>query len=180
MKVFGLVGWSGSGKTTLAVALINHLVGRGYTVSTIKHTHHGVELDNPGKDSDRHRVAGATDVVLSSPRGWKLIHELRDEPEPTPLDLIGRITPVDLLLVEGFKKHPHPKLEVYRPSVGKPVLFAEDPNVVAIATDAPLSPLPVTKLDINDIEAIANFVIMHCELGRKDAHRIVSKPAARA
>lgn len=180
MKIFGLVGWSGSGKTTLAVALISQLVGRGYTVSTIKHTHHGVELDNPGKDSDRHRVAGATDVVLSSPRGWKLVHELRNEPEPTPQDLIERVTPVDLLLVEGFKKHLHPKLEIHRPSVGKPVLYPDDPNIVAIATDVSLGVVPITTLDINDVEGIANFVIMHCGLDGKNAYDGFPEPAVRA
>lgn len=166
MEIFGLVGWSGSGKTTLAVAVVADLVTRGYTVSTIKHTHHGVALDNPGKDSDRHRQAGATDVILSSPRGWRLIHELRNETEPTPLDLMTRITPVDLLLVEGFKKHPHPKLEVYRPKLGKPLLHAADPYIVAIAADVPLDNLPLPVLDLNNVPEVSDWIIDYCGLAK--------------
>ena len=119
MRVFGLAGWSGSGKTTLMAALIPQFVARGITVSTVKHAHHGFDVDQPGKDSWRHRQAGAREVMVVSDRRWALMHELREEPEPDLDKLLPRITPVDLLLVEGFKRHAHPKIEVHRPSLGK-------------------------------------------------------------
>src|SRR5260370_34393929 len=122
MKIFGFAGWSGSGKTTLMTALIPELVARGLTVSTIKHAHHAFDVDQPGKDSWRHREAGATEVLVASERRWALMHELRDAPEPSLDALVARISPVDLLLVEGFKRHPHPKLEVYRAALGKPLI----------------------------------------------------------
>jgi molybdopterin-guanine dinucleotide biosynthesis protein MobB len=119
MKIFGLAGWSGSGKTTLMEGLLRHLVGLGYRVSTLKHTHHGIDLDSPGKDTFRHRQAGATEVVLLSASRWVVMHELRNgEGEPRPEDLARRLTPVDLLLVEGFKSIRHPKIEIHRPELG--------------------------------------------------------------
>jgi len=164
MKIFGLVGWSGSGKTTLMVSVLPELVGRGITVSTVKHTHHNVDVDKPGKDSYRHRNAGATEVVLLSSSGWTVMHPLRGAPEPTTEELMTRMTPVDLLLVEGFKKHPHDKLEVHRPALGKPLLCRDDSSIVAVASDAPLEKPGVASLDLNDIGAIADFVIDHCRL----------------
>jgi molybdopterin-guanine dinucleotide biosynthesis protein B len=122
MRIFGLAGWSGSGKTTLLAALIPELAARGLTVSTIKHAHHEFDIDRPGKDSWRHRQAGAREVMVASSRRWALMHELRDAPEPPFEDLVARMSPVDLLLVEGWKWHPHPKLEVHRPSLGKSLL----------------------------------------------------------
>jgi molybdopterin-guanine dinucleotide biosynthesis adapter protein len=164
MRLFGLAGWSGSGKTTLLAALIPELVARGLTVSTIKHAHHEFDIDQPGKDSWRHRQAGASEVMVASSRRWALMRELRDAPEPTLDELVSRMSPVDLLLVEGFKAHPHPKLEVYRPSVGKPLLYPDDPHIVALASDAPLAvPLPLLSLD--DPRAIADFILGHRGFG---------------
>jgi molybdopterin-guanine dinucleotide biosynthesis protein B len=115
MRIFGLAGWSGSGKTTLMTALIPELVSRGLSVSTLKHAHHAFDIDQPGKDSWRHRQAGAREVMISSQNRWALMHELRGAPEPTFEDLARRMSPVDLLLVEGFKRQPHPKIEIHRP-----------------------------------------------------------------
>jgi molybdopterin-guanine dinucleotide biosynthesis adapter protein len=164
MKIFGLVGWSGSGKTTLMECLLPELVGRGVTVSTVKHTHHNVDVDKPGKDSYRHRNAGATEVVLLSSGGWTVMHPLRDAPEPTTEELMPRLTPVDLLVVEGFKKHPHDKLEVHRPALGKPPLYRDDPTIVAVATDIRLENPEIAALDLSDVAAIADFIIDHCRL----------------
>lgn len=167
MKIFGLIGWSGSGKTTLLVSLLPELVGRGITVSTVKHTHHNVDVDKPGKDSYRHRNAGATEVVLLSSSGWTVMHPLRGAPEPTTQELMSRLTPVDLLLVEGFKKHPHDKLEVHRPALAKPLLCRDDPTVVAVASDTPVEEPGLAALDLNDVAAIADFIIDHCRLRRR-------------
>ncbi|HVC54076.1 MAG TPA: molybdopterin-guanine dinucleotide biosynthesis protein B [Stellaceae bacterium] len=164
MRIFGLAGWSGSGKTTLLTAVIPELVARGLSVSTIKHAHHAFDIDQPGKDSWRHRQAGASEVMVASSRRWALMRELRDAPEPTLDGLVGRMAPVDLLLIEGFKFHPHPKLEVHRPALGKPVLYPDDPHIVAIACDAPLdAPLPLLPLD--DPGAVARFIVGHTGLG---------------
>jgi molybdopterin-guanine dinucleotide biosynthesis protein B len=158
MRVFGLAGWSGSGKTTLLTKLIPALIGRGLSVSTIKHAHHEFDVDKPGKDSWLHRQAGASEVLVSSSRRFALMHELRDAPEPSLDELVARMAPVDLLVVEGFKAHPHPKLEVHRPSVGKPFLYPDDPHIVAVASDEALSvALPVLPLD--DVAAIADFIL---------------------
>jgi molybdopterin-guanine dinucleotide biosynthesis adapter protein len=164
MKVFGLAGWSGSGKTTLLVALLPALIRRGLRVSTLKHVHHTVDLDQPGKDTHRHRLAGATEVVLLSPNRWTLMHELREERERTPADLLPHMTPVDLLLIEGFKRAAHDKLEVHRPAVGKPLLCTQDPRTVAVASDEALADLPVPFLWLDDVDGIAEFIIRHCGL----------------
>jgi molybdopterin-guanine dinucleotide biosynthesis protein B len=164
MRIFGIAGWSGSGKTTLLVALLPELVARGIRVSTIKHAHHGFDVDTPGKDSYRHRQAGAIEVLVGSARRWALMHELRGAPEPGLDDLLARLSPVDLVLVEGFKRHPHPKLEVHRRATGKPLIAAEDPNVVAVACDEPLSGLTVPVLDLNRPAEIADFILDHCGL----------------
>lgn len=164
MKIFGLAGWSGSGKTTLMVKLLPELVRRGIAVSTMKHAHHNFDVDKPGKDSYEHRLAGATEVLVASDRRWALMHELRDRPEATVELLVRHMTPVDLLIIEGFKAHAHDKLEVHRPSVGKPLLCREDKRVVAVATDEPLADLPVKRLDLNDVSAIADFIAAHCGL----------------
>jgi len=158
MRVIGLAGWSGSGKTTLIVKVIPVLVGRGLKVSTVKHAHPEFDIDRPGKDSWLYREAGAGEVVVASSRRWALVHELRDEGEPPLADLLAKLAPTDLVIVEGYKRHAHPKLEIYRASVGKPLIHPEDNCVVAIASDAPLpgAQLPVVMLD--DIEAIANVL----------------------
>lgn len=165
MKVFGLAGWSGSGKTTLLVRLIPALVARGLSVSTIKHAHHAFDVDRPGKDSHSHRLAGAREVMVSSANRFALMHELRGAPEPTVEELVARMSPVDLLLIEGFKHHAHDKLEVHRPALGKPLLAPDDPRVVAVASDVPLGGLPVPRLPLDDIGAIAGFVVDRCGLG---------------
>ena len=166
MRIFGLAGWSGSGKTTLMAALIPELVSRGITVSTLKHAHHAFDVDQPGKDSWRHRQAGAQEVMISSENRWALMHELRGAPEPAFEELVRRMSPVDLLLVEGFKRHPHPKIEVYRRSLGKPLLHPEDPSVVAIASDEMLPGLTLPWLPLSDAGAVAAFI-----LGRAECYR---------
>ncbi len=163
-RVIGLAGWSGSGKTTLVTRLIPVLVGRGYSVSTLKHAHHHFDVDRPGKDSHRHREAGARQVLVSSARRWALMTELREEPEPDSQALLAMLDPVDLVIIEGFKKEPHHKLEVFRPSVGKPALWPEDPHVVAVATDEPLQGCDRQILPLNDVEAVADFLVRHCGL----------------
>ena len=158
MRIIGLAGWSGRGKTTLLAALIPELVGRGITVSTLKHAHHEFDIDQPGKDSWVHRQAGASEVMVASSRRFALMHELRDAPEPSLDELVARMARVDLLLIEGFKRAPHPKLEVHRPSVGKPFLYPDDPHIVGIASDAAVAvPLPV--LPLADVAAIADFIL---------------------
>jgi molybdopterin-guanine dinucleotide biosynthesis adapter protein len=164
MRIFGLAGWSGSGKTTLLTALIPELVARGVSVSTVKHAHHSFDIDQPGKDSWQHRQAGAREVIISSQNRWALMHELRGAPEPSLDELVRRMSPVDLLLVEGFKRHPHPKIEVYRPSLGKPLLHPEDAFVIAVASDQVLAELPLPCLPLSDVPAIASFVLAHAQV----------------
>ena len=136
MRIIGLAGWSGSGKTTLLTKLIPRLIARGLAVSTVKHAHHGFDVDQPGKDSHSHRVAGATEVLVGSATRWALVHELRGAAEPTLGELLAKLAPVDLVIVEGYKREPHPKLEVHRPSLGKPLIHPDDPAIVAVASDA--------------------------------------------
>ncbi len=154
----GIAGFSGSGKTTLVTQLIPALTARGWSVSTVKHTHHSVLLDRPGDLSRALRAAGAAEVMCASPQRWALLHENRGAPEPRVSELAARMTPVDLLLVEGFKRYGHPKIEVYRPAVGKPLLCHEDPHIMAVASDVPLPGLPVPRLNLNDVPAIADYV----------------------
>jgi len=162
MKIFGFAGWSGSGKTTLIEKLIPLFVRHGLKVSLIKHAHHTFDVDQPGKDSYRHRHAGCTEVLVSSSRRWALVHELRGAVEPGFAELIERLSPCDLVLVEGFKREPIPKLEVHRAAAGTDSLFPYDPDIVAIASDAALETrLPVFGLD--DIEAIAAFLLEHAQ-----------------
>jgi molybdopterin-guanine dinucleotide biosynthesis adapter protein len=158
VRLIGLAGWSGSGKTTLLAKLLPALIARGRTVSTVKHAHHGFDVDQPGKDSHTHRTAGAHEVLVSSARRWALMHELREEAEPTLRELVAHLSPVDLVIVEGFKAETHAKLEVYRSAVGKPLLFPSDPNIVAIASDERPANVSLPFADLNDIEAIADLV----------------------
>ena len=167
MKILGLGGWSGAGKTTLMAKLIPGLVGRGVTVSTMKHAHHGFDVDQPGKDSYIHRAAGATEVLIGSEKRWALMHELRAEVEPSAVDLAKHMTPVDLLLIEGFKREPHDKLEIYRAENGKPLLANQDRSYVAILTDSPVADAKVPVIDLNDVRAIADFIVAHCGLKTK-------------
>ena len=160
MKVFGFAGWSGSGKTTLIEQLIPRLVKRGLKVSLIKHAHHSFELDHPGKDSYRHREAGCSEVVVVSEKRWVVMHELRGEPEPTLEEQIGRVSPCDLLLVEGYKHYALPKLEIWRKENAKPLLYPEDRHVIAIASDASLD-TPLPRFDLNDYDGIGNFILSY-------------------
>jgi len=159
MRIIGLAGWSGSGKTTLVTKLLPCLIARGLRVSTLKHAHHGFDLDQPGKDSFMHRAAGATEVIISSARRWAILHELRDEPEWDLRDLVAKMSPVDLVLVEGYKRDPFPKLEIHRAGNGKPLIHPDDPHVVAIASDVALPQAKVPVIDLNDTEAIADFLL---------------------
>lgn len=170
MKIFGLAGWSGSGKTTLMVRLLPELVGRGLSVSTVKHAHHNFEIDRPGKDSYEHREAGATEVMITGGRRWALMHEIREKAEPSVADLISHMTPVDLLMIEGFKSDEHPKLEVYRSDTGKPLICRQDPKIVAVASDEILGGLDIPQLDLNDVPAIADFIIDYCDLRSRAEH----------
>lgn len=158
MRIIGLAGWSGSGKTTLVTAVIPVLVRRGLKVATVKHAHHAFDIDQPGKDSWLHRAAGAAEVAIVSSRRWAIIHELGDEPEPPFADVLAKLSPVDLVVVEGFKRHAHPKLEVYRAAVGKPLLHPDDDCIVAVATDAPLPQAQVPVLMLDQIESIADMM----------------------
>lgn len=159
MRVLGIAGYSGAGKTTLVAKLIPALTARGVSVSTIKHAHHAFDVDTPGKDSYEHRKAGASEVLVSSAQRWALMHEHRGAEEPSLDDLLQKLAPVDLVLVEGWKFGDHAKLEIFRQSVGKPMLAGEDAHVIAIATDLPDLPgLSIPRLDIDDIESIADFV----------------------
>lgn len=158
MKVLGLAGWSGSGKTTLLVGLIPELIASGLSVSTVKHAHHRFDVDQPGKDSWRHRDAGAHEVMIGSANRFALMHELRDAPEPSLDNLLARMSPVDLVLVEGFKSEAHPKLEVHRAANGKSLLWPGDPAIIAIASDAEVDCGALARLNLNDVPAIARFI----------------------
>jgi molybdopterin-guanine dinucleotide biosynthesis protein B len=160
MRIIGLAGWSGSGKTTVLARVIPVLATRGLRVSTVKHAHHGFEVDIPGKDSHTHRSAGATEVFVSSARRWAHIRELRGEDEPPLTMILARLAPVDLVVVEGYKRHPHPKLEVYRAEVGKPLLHPDDDWIVAVASDAPVPNARVPVLDLGDAEKIADVLMI--------------------
>jgi molybdopterin-guanine dinucleotide biosynthesis protein B len=161
MRIIGLAGWSGSGKTTLLTKVIPRIVARGVKVSTVKHAHHSFDMDRPGKDSHSHRMAGATEVLVGSANRWAVVHELRGEAEPTLPALLRKASPVDLVLVEGYKGESHPKLEVYRAANGKPLLHPGDPAIVAVASDTPLSGVRIPVLDLNDIEGITDILLRH-------------------
>lgn len=161
MQVFGVVGWKNNGKTTLVERLVAHLTAAGRRVSTVKHAHHDLQLDQPGKDSWRHREAGAVEVVIATSRRFAILHELRDEPEPPLETLLARMAPADLVIVEGFKRFPHPKLEVHRAARGTPLLAAEDPTIVALATDEPRPEIDRPQFHLDDVPAIAGFILAH-------------------
>jgi molybdopterin-guanine dinucleotide biosynthesis adapter protein len=158
MRVIGLAGWSGSGKTTLITKVIPILAGRGLKIATVKHAHHDFDVDQPGKDSWLHRAAGASEVLVASNRRWALVHELRGDPEPPLAHILAKLSPVDLIIVEGFKQHAHPKLEVCRSAVGKPLLYPDDDCIVAIASDGPMPQARLPVLQLDDIEGIANVL----------------------
>jgi molybdopterin-guanine dinucleotide biosynthesis protein B len=165
MRVFGFAGWSGSGKTTLIEQVVPHLVARGVRVSLIKHAHHRFDVDRPGKDSYRHRAAGCTEVLVTSRERWALMHELRGDREMTLAETLARLSPCDLVLIEGYKAAPIPKLEIWRPAAGKPLLFPRDPHIIAIATDSP-DPLParptgdlLRRFSLEETAEIATLVL---------------------
>lgn len=164
MKVFGFAGFSGSGKTTLIEQLIPRLVLEGLKVSLIKHAHHDFDIDRPGKDSYRHREAGATEVLITSPNRWVLMHEMRGEPECDLEQQLARMSPCDLVLIEGFKRQPIPKLEIHRREHGKPLLHPQDPNIVAVATDEPL-PTALPQFGLDAYDDIVGFIMNHVGLG---------------
>ncbi len=165
-RVFGFAGWSGSGKTTLVEQLIARFAAQGVRVALIKHAHHGFDIDQPGKDSFRHREAGATEVLVSSPIRWALMHELRGAPELSLPEAVAKFGACDLVLVEGYKREPIPKLEVWRAAVGKPPLYPDDPHIVGLASDDPLPDAAarepaLRRYGLSDIGGIAEFVLRH-------------------
>ena len=158
MRLYGIVGWKNAGKTGLMERLVTEICGRGFSVSTIKHAHHVFDVDHPGKDSYRHRQAGATEVLLASRKRFALMHELRGEAEPRLEDLLAKLAPVDLVLIEGYKRDAHPKVEAFRAETGNPLIAQEDPTIKAVASDVPLQ-LDRPVFDLNDTGAIADFIL---------------------
>jgi len=159
MRAIGIAGWSGAGKTTLVTRLIPCLVARGLKVSTVKHAHHDFDVDQPGKDSHTHRMAGASEVLVASARRFVIVHELRDEPERPLAALLPKLEPVDVVIVEGFKRGPQPKLEVYRAELGKPPLHPDDPLIVAVVSNDLLPDARIPIIPLADIEAVADAVL---------------------
>lgn len=164
MKVIGFAGWSGSGKTTLVEQVIGLLEARGLVVSLIKHAHHDFDIDFPGKDSWRHRHAGCREVLVTGGKRWAVMHELRGCDELTLNEALAQLSPCDLVLVEGFKREPIPKIEIYRAEIGKPRIFPDDPHVIAVASDAPQK-THLPQLDLNDPVAVAEFIVTATGLG---------------
>ncbi len=163
MKIFGVTGWKNSGKTGLMERLITEFTARGLSVSSIKHAHHSFDIDHPGRDSYRHRDAGARQVLLASRNRWALMHELRNEDEPSLGDLLKQLLPVDLVLIEGYKRDRHPKIEAHRKETGQPLIAPEDETIVAVASDASVA-IDRPVLDLNDTASIANFIAQHLKL----------------
>ena len=162
LNVIGITGWSGSGKTSLIIRLIPELRARGMRVATLKHAHHSFDLDTEGKDSYRHRAAGASEVVVSSRKRWAIMHENSTDDEPSLDILLARMSPADIILVEGFKGEGHAKIEVHRPSKGAEFICGKNENIVAIASDEPLPAAMLPVLDLNDTKAVADFIMDRC------------------
>ena len=162
-RVLGLVGWSGCGKTLLLTRLIPELVGRGLKIATLKHAHHAFDTDVPGKDSYEHRKAGASEVIVSSPRRWAQVHEIGSDAEATLAQLLRRVSPCDLVLVEGYKTQPHPKMEVFREALHRSPLHPQDPRVVAVASDRSFPEAGVPVVDLNNVEAVADLACAKAE-----------------
>ena len=158
MKIFGVVGYKNAGKTGLRERLVTEFTGRGFSVSPIKHAHHSFDVDQPGKDSYRHRTAGAQQVLLSSGQRWALMSELRGADEPTLAQLLTKLDPVDLILVEGYKRDAHAKVEAFRANPGNPLIARDDPTIKAVASDSPLD-IDQPVFDLNDTGAIADFIL---------------------
>ena len=158
MRLYGVVGWKNAGKTGLMERLVAEICARGFSVSTVKHAHHVFDVDQPGKDSHRHRIAGATEVLLASRKRFALMHELREEEEPSLDDLLAKLAPVDLVLIEGYKRDAHAKIEAFRGETGNPLIAENDPTIKAVASDMPLN-LERPVFDLNDTKAIADFIL---------------------
>ena len=158
MRIYGVTGWKNAGKTGLMERLVAEITGRGYTVSTVKHAHHTFDVDQPGKDSHRHRVAGATEVLLASRNRFALMHELREDEEPSLETLLQKLAPVDLVLVEGYKRDRHPKVEAFRAETGNPLIASDDPTIRAVASDTALT-IDRPLFDLDDTKAIADFIL---------------------
>jgi molybdopterin molybdotransferase/molybdopterin-guanine dinucleotide biosynthesis protein B len=159
MKVYGVIGWKNTGKTTLVERLVGEISGRGFTVSTVKHTHHNVDVDQKGKDSWRHRRAGARQVILSSSARWAIMTELKGTPEAPLRELLAHLAPVDLVIVEGYKRDDHPKVEVWRAETGQPLIARDDPTVMAIATNDRPEGAHQPEIGLDDIAGIADFIL---------------------
>ncbi|MEM1351987.1 MAG: molybdopterin-guanine dinucleotide biosynthesis protein B [Pseudomonadota bacterium] len=163
MNIYGVVGWKNAGKTGLIERLVNEISRRGVSVSTIKHAHHAFDVDQPGKDSYRHRTAGAREVLLASQKRFALMHELRDAEEPTLQDLLAKLSPVDLVLIEGYKRDLHPKIEAFRAETGNPLIAESDATIRAVASDSLLK-LDRPLFDLNATEVIADFILDEVDL----------------
>ena len=159
MRVYGVTGWKNTGKTGLVERLVTEITARGFSVSTLKHAHHATEIDQPGRDSYRHREAGAQEVLVASPNRWALMHELRGADEPSMEDLLAKMSPVDLVIIEGYKRGPHPKVETHRAEAGRDLLAPENPTIRAVASDSAHDGLSVPVFDLNDTSAIADFIL---------------------
>ena len=158
MRLYGVTGWKNAGKTGLMERLVAEIAGRGFTVSTVKHAHHSFDVDHPGKDSHRHRVAGAREVLLASRNRFALMHEMRGEKEPTLEALLQKLAPVDLVLIEGYKRDRHPKIEAFRAETGNALIATDDPTIRAVASDVALD-LDRPVFDLDDTRAIADFIL---------------------
>ena len=158
MKVFGVTGWKNSGKTGLVERLVSEFISRGLSVSTVKHAHHTFDVDHPGRDSYRHRAAGAKEVLLVSKNRWAIMHELRDEDEPELSEILKKVEKVDLVIIEGFKRDRHPKIEAFREETGTSVIAREDESIVAVAADTSLTDLKIPVFDLNNTSEIADFI----------------------
>jgi molybdopterin-guanine dinucleotide biosynthesis protein B len=177
MRVIGIAGWSGSGKTTLLTKAIPRLVARGLRVSTLKHAHHAFDVDQPGKDSHTHRIAGATEVLISSANRWALMHELRGDAEPSLADLLRKLSPVDLAIVEGYKQAAIAKMEVYRAEVGKPPLHPDDSLIRGIAADVAFLAAGRPVVSLNDVDAVVDLMLA-CSEPLADALARAGQPVA--
>ena len=158
MKVFGVTGWKNSGKTGLVERLVGEFISRGLSVSTVKHAHHTFDVDHPGRDSYRHRAAGAKEVLLVSKNRWAIMHELRDEDEPELSEILKKVEKVDLVIIEGFKRDRHPKIEAFREETGTSAIARKDESIVAVAADTPLTDLKIPVFDLNNTSEIADFI----------------------
>jgi molybdopterin-guanine dinucleotide biosynthesis protein B len=162
-RIIGLAGWSGAGKTTLLVKAIPLIVGRGMRVATLKHAHHAFDVDQPGKDSFLHRQAGASEVIISSARRWAQIHEIGDGAEATLAELLQKVSAVDLVIVEGFKRDPHAKIEVFRAANGRPPLHPDDPRILGVASDRPFPQASIPVVDLDDVAGVCDLLIASAE-----------------